>query len=79
VSSFRVVPGLCRHIKLELLDLLTSQLDDKLISHNVTVVDLKKKMGEVLQKGCELLEVTAKLRREKADLKVRLLSRLEEP
>ena len=31
-SSFWVIPGLSRHMKLELLDLLTSQLDQELIS-----------------------------------------------
>jgi len=36
------------------------------------------KMGRVFQKGCVLLEATAELRQEKADLEVRLLSRLEE-
>jgi len=75
---FRVIHGLSRHIKLELLDLLTSQLDRELISHNVTVEDLKKRMGRVFQKGRELLEVTVELRQEKANLEVRLLSRLEE-
>ena len=35
-------------------------------------------MDRVLQKGCELLEVSAGLREEKLDLEVRLLSRLEE-
>ena len=73
-----MVPGLSRHIELELLDLLTSQLDHKLISHNVMVKNLKKKMGEVFQKGRELLEVTAKLRQKKANIEVRLLNILEE-
>ena len=44
-SSFRVIPGLSRHIEIELLDLLTSQLDRELISYNMTVEDLRKKMG----------------------------------
>ena len=42
------------------------------------VEDLKKKIGGVFQKGHELLEATAELREEKADLEVRLLSRFEE-
>ena len=46
-----MIPGLSHHIKLELFDLLTSQLDRKLISHNVTVKDLKKRIGGVFQKG----------------------------
>ena len=77
-SSFRVIPGLSRHIELELLNLLTSQLDLELISHNVMVKNLKKRMGGVFQKGRELLEAMTELRQEKADLEVRLLSRLEE-
>ena len=48
-SSFQVILWLSRHIELELLDLLTSQLDRELISHNVTMQDLKKKMGGVLE------------------------------
>ena len=42
------------------------------------VENLKKRMGRVFQKGRELLEVTVELRQEKANLEVRLLSRLEE-
>ena len=42
-SSFRVIPGLSYHIELELLDLLISQLDHELISHNVTVEDSKRR------------------------------------
>ena len=57
-----MIPELSLHIELELLDLLTSQLDRELISHNVTVEDLRKMMGKVFQKGRELLEATAKLR-----------------
>ena len=44
----------------------------------MTVKDLKKRMDELFQKGCELLKSMAELRQEKADLKVRFLSRLEE-
>ena len=44
------MPGLSRHIERELLDLLTFQLDRELISHNVTVEDLKKRMS-VLEKA----------------------------
>ena len=61
-SSFRVILGLSHHIEFELLDLLTSQLDRELISHNVMVEDFKKRMGEVFQKWRELLEATAELR-----------------
>jgi len=39
-----VIPGFSRHIELELLDFLTSQLDRELISHNVMVKDLKKRI-----------------------------------
>ena len=39
------------HIDLELLDLLTSQLDREIISHNVTVEDLKNKISGVFQQG----------------------------
>ena len=73
-----MIPGLSHHIKLELLNLLTSQLDHEFISHNITVEDLKKRMGGVFQKRRELLEATTELRQEKANLEVRLLSRLEE-
>ena len=76
-SSFRVIHGLSCHIELKLLDLLTSQLDRKLISHNVTVEDLRKKMSGVFPKGRELLEATVKLRKEKLKLEVMLMSRLE--
>jgi len=44
----------------------------------VTVKDLKKRMDELFQKGCELLKSMDELRQEKAYLKVRFLSRLEE-
>ena len=47
VSLFRVTPRLSSHIELELLDLLTSQLDREHISHNVMVEDLRKKIGGV--------------------------------
>jgi len=61
-SSFRVILGLSRSIELELLDLLTSQLDRELISHDMMVEDLKKRIGEVFQKGRELLKATIELR-----------------
>ena len=54
-----------------------SQLDRELIAQNVMVEDLRKKMGGLPQKGHELLEAIAKLR-EKLELEVRLLNRLEE-
>ena len=51
MSSFWVIPRLSRHVEVELLDLLTSQLDCDLISHNVTMEDLRKKMGGVFCKS----------------------------
>ena len=42
----------------------------------MTVVDLQRRMDEVLQKGRELLEMSAQLREKKLDLEERLLSRL---
>ena len=59
-------------------NLLTSQLDRKLVFHNVTMADLQMRVDKVLQKGRELLETSAKLREENLDFEVRLLSRLEE-
>ena len=72
------IPGLSRFVEFKLLNLLTSQLDHELISHNMTVVSLRKRIYGVLQKGCELLEVSASLRREKVELEEKLLSRLLE-
>jgi len=57
---------------LALLDLLTSQLDCELISQNMIVAGLQRRMDGVLQKGRELLEASAKLR-EKLDLEERFL------
>jgi len=57
-----VILGFSHHIELKLLDLLTFHLDRELISRNVTVEDLKKRMDRVFQKGRELLETTVKLR-----------------
>ena len=45
------IPGLSRHVELKLLDLLTSQLDHELISHNVTVGDLQRMVDRVLEKS----------------------------
>jgi len=73
-----VILGLSRYIELELLYLLTSPLDRKLISHNVMVNDLKRKVSKVFLRAREFLGAMAELRQEKVDLKVRLLSRLEE-
>jgi len=50
----------------------------ELVSHNVTVRDLQRRVDGVLQKGRELLEASAELRGEKLDFEVRLLSRFEE-
>jgi len=51
VGSFWGIPGLPRPVKLELLDLLTSQLDCELTSHNTKVESLKRQMSVVFQKG----------------------------
>jgi len=51
VGSFWGIPGLSRHVELKLLDLLTSQLDHELISHNVTVGDLQRMVDRVLEKS----------------------------
>ena len=56
-GSFWGIPGLSRCVELKLLNLLTFQLDRELLSHNVTVGDLQKRMNGVLRKGYELLEV----------------------
>ena len=69
---------LSRHVELKLLYLLTSQLDRELVSHNVTVADLQRRMDGVFQKGRKLLAASVKLREEKLDLEVRLQGRLEE-
>ena len=46
-SSFWLISGLSHHIEIKLFDLLTSQLHHELISHNVMVEDLKKRIGGV--------------------------------
>ena len=53
-------------------------MDRELISHNVMVNDLKKRMSEVFLKARGVLGAIAELRQEKVDFEVRLLSRLEE-
>ena len=73
-----MLPGLSRRIELGLLDFLTSQLDRKLISHNVMVSDLEKRAREVFMKSCDMLEVIEGLWQDKAARKVRLLGQLEE-
>ena len=78
MSSSRPIPGLSHRIEHELLNLLASQLDRELISHNVMVNDLKKRMSEVFLKARGVLGAIAELRQEKVDFEVRLLSRLEE-
>ena len=77
-SLYRTLPGLPRHIELELLDFLTFQLDRELISHNVIVSDLKERVSDVFLKSHDMLEGVDGLRREKVALEVTLLSRLEE-
>jgi len=59
------IPMLSYPVELKLLDLLTSQLDSELISHNMTVAGLRKRGNGVLQKGRELLEANASLRGER--------------
>ena len=51
VGELLEVPRLSRPVELKLLDLLSSQLDCELISHNITVAGLKKRVNGVLQKG----------------------------
>jgi len=60
--SFRGIPGLSRRVELKLLDLLISQLDRELISHNVVVGDLQRRVDRVLWEERELLEASAELR-----------------
>jgi len=62
---YRTLPGLPCHIELELLDFLTFQLDCELISHNVTMCDLEKRVSKVFLKLHEMLEAINGLRREK--------------
>jgi len=78
VEELPEIPGLSRFIELKLLDLLTSQLDCELFSPNMTVAGLRKRVDGVLQKGCELLVVSASLREKKVELEEKLLSRLLE-
>ena len=46
-SLYQTLPGLPRRIKPRMFDFLTSQLDRELISHNVMVSDLEKRVREV--------------------------------
>ena len=62
MGSFRGIPGLSRRVELKLLDLLISQLDRELISHNVVVGDLQRRVDGVLREERELLEASAELR-----------------
>ena len=61
-SSFWAIHGLSRSIEPELLDFFTSQLDRELISHNLMVNDLKRKMSQVFLKARKFLAVLAELR-----------------
>ena len=54
--------GLSRPIELKLLDLLTSQLDRELISYNMVMASLEKRVDGVFQKGYELLVMSDSLR-----------------
>jgi len=51
VGELTKIPGLSRPAKLNLLNVLTSQLDRELISHNTIVAGHKKRADDVLQKG----------------------------
>jgi len=42
------ISGLSHHVQFKLLDHLTSQLDCELVSHNVTVADLQRRIDGVL-------------------------------
>ena len=53
-------------------------MDHELISYNTIMDGHRKRVGGVLQKGRELLEVSSSLRREKVELEEKLLSRLLE-
>jgi len=72
VGEILGISGLSYSIELKLLNILTSQLDRELISHNMTMVGLRKSMDEVPQKGPELLMASALLRREKVELEEKL-------
>ena len=78
VGELPRIPGLSRPVELELLDLLTSQLDRELIAYNTIVAGHKKRVDDVLKKGCELLEASSSLRKEKAKLEEKHLNRLLE-
>ena len=72
------IPGLSRPAELELLDLLTLQLDRELVAHNTIVAGHKKRVNDVFKKGRELLEASSSLRKNKAKLKEKLLNWLLE-
>jgi len=74
-SLYRTLPGLPHGIELVLLDFLTSQLDRKLISHNVMVSDLEKKVPKVFSKSHDMLEVMEGLKQDKATLKASFLEK----
>ena len=68
VGKFLGIPGLSRPVELKLLDLLTSKLDHELISHNMTVAGLRKRVDEA----------SLSLRSEKVEIEEKHLSRLLE-
>ena len=49
-----------------------------LIAHNTIIAGLKKRVDGILKKGCELLEASSLLRKEKVELEEKLLNRLLE-
>ena len=78
VGELSGIPGLYHPIELELLDLLTSQLNRELIALNTIVASHKKRVDDILKEGRELLEMSSSLRKEKNDLEEKLLCRLLE-
>ena len=78
VGELPGIPRLSHSVELKLLDLLISQLDCVLISRNMIVASLRKRVDGFLQKGRELLVASASLREEKVKLEEKLLSRLLE-
>ena len=78
VGKLPGIPELSHPVEFKLLDLLTSQLDRELVSHNMIVAGLQRKLDGILQKGRELLEMSVELREEKLDVEEKLLSRLLE-
>ena len=72
VGEFPGIPRLSCLIELKMLDLLTFELDRGLVSHNMIVIGLQKRVNRVIQKGRKLLEASANLRKEKVKLEEKL-------